>query len=827
MTNPQPEHEVPGPPKGEPVSGEAKPTPPPQSATPVEDTKRLFDKDGLDTDRFQARDRDGSNGTSTTHINIDAGGSRTKPVKELAEELNSLPPDLHPFRDPQHEKLIGELVNRRILVLTSYQESSAYAAGYSVVKDDFYSGCTRKALYPTRERDRNRADVDLLALTDEEFLGKEQQILLIEIDSRCAILDSAERLPSSAIGRIRDQLESHGSYIVLAIKEELFTKNPAAAKVLCHSVSHLRYLLTTHLDDHAAEEMEARLLTAGKQGGMELQELYRRVADRIGTGIDAVEGLLLELEQARTLPLAERKLLLQPITTQSVFRDDSEIHRAAAFIATYFPEITHDDFHCLMVTLLGDQTRKVERVRQVVSRDGNVASITEETTELWSERWPADADQVFRDCHLGTVIAPNGTWVVDFGEPYLRRELRAHFERHFSWYLRRQCRVLQDCGIFFALTLSSATEEALVRLFVERALADPVGFGSAWLVDLVGSMKIQMKGDPPDGPPEARLVWLLEQLELQAHLRAHFYGRLALLIREMLDRDSLRPMVREFFEYLIAVRQHDAVLDLVLELARRLRFAPHFDPLLWMRRLLDQGSSDIRQRTVGRLVALARASGPRIYEFLSGVRTWLPEAGRAPERFSVSNRVALEFPFAYCLAVARSLRDEEMGRWPSRHPLFYALPPANTAEAHRELATLVEWVLDPRGAALEIADPADPTRPAEAVRIGFVGDLIEHWSWVLDSGTADRAPEARALFATIVEEVDHRMGARERAWLQRSWSRRQDEYLAQVTDAGGPGRTAIGRRRARIDQLKRRFTALAAERTKTAPTPPNAGGMTA
>jgi hypothetical protein len=785
----------------------------PAIQTPAEEIKRLFSDTGTGTDDLYRRSSEGSSATKPNQVTINVSeGSRTKPVKDLAEDLPSLPPNLHPFRDPNHKDLVKELRRCRILVLTSYQESAAYAAGYSLVTDDIFRGPNKKALFPTRGRDKDRADLDLLALTDEDFL-EQPQILLIEVDSHCAILDSAQTLPSSVVGRIRDRLETTHSYIVLAINEDLFVKNTVAGRVPCHSVSHLRYLLTSAVDDPAAEELERRLLTAVEHGSgaMELRELYQRVDDRLSHGIQALEDFLTELEQARTRPLAERKQLFQPVTARDVFRADSEVHRAAAFVATYFPEIAQRDFDCLVLALLGDQTTTVERVRQVIGRDGSVTTIREEVAQRWSERWEHDGDQVFEDCHLRPVVAADGSWVVDFSEPYLRRELRAHLERHFSWYFRRQCQVLQDCGIFFELDLSPAAVDALVRLFVERAVVDPAGFGSVWLLDLVGSLKIQLKGEPPSDPPEAALVWLLEKLAVEAQLRAHFYGRLAVLIREMLDREALRPMVREFFEFLITSGYHDALLDVVLELARRLRFAPHFDPLFWMRRLLDQGNESMRQRTVGRLIALARDSGPRIYEFLAAIRGWLPEAGRPPARFSVSNRIALEFPFAYCLNVARWLPDRQLGAWPSRHPLFYALPALETEEARREIAGLVEWILDPRGAALETGDKSDPTRPAEAVRVGLVADLVEHWSWVLDRG-ADSAPEGHALFQVILEEIDRQIGARERAWLQRSWRRRQDECLAQVTSAGGATRTILGQRRARLDQLNRRLAELAAQR---------------
>lgn len=731
------------------------------------------------------------------------GPTQDKPLEDLPGELPSLPPGLHPFRDPGHDRLLSELESRRILLLTSYQERAAYAAAFSLVTDGHFGRQRKRALFPTRKRDRERPDLDLVALTEREILGEEPQILLIDINSWCTLFDSILTLSWGIVGTVLDRLEDHSSYLVLAVDEDLLRDEAKTEKVRnsfsYYPVSHLRYLFARDLPDRA-EDLEKRLLSivARRERPMELRELYQRVADRLAEGMTAFEDFIRELEEASCLPRAVLKERFQPIQAQDVFREGSEIHRTAAFVATYFPDLSQRDFDRFVLLLLGDETSQTE--------------------ERWSNRWLRSADRVFRDCYLRTVTSGDGSWVVDFSEPYLRRELRAYLERHFSWYIKRQCQALQDSGILFAMDLSRTAVEGLVRLYVERAIEDPTGFGSIWLLDLVRGLRIQFDGEPPSGSPQETLAWLLERLVVEAHLRAHFHGRLSLLIREMLDRETLRSMVREFFEFLIAAKQHDVLLDVILELARRLRFAPHFDALVWMRRLLDQGSKAVRERTAQRLVTLARESGPRIYEFLAVVRKWLPEAGRPPERYSFSNFVALEFPFAYCLDVARTLPSERFGVWPSRHPLFYALP-NDPAEARKEIAGIVEWILDPRGAALETADETETMRTAEVVRFGHVADLVEHWAWVLEGGSEDGSPEGRALFGMVVEEIDRRISEKERSWLQRSWRRRQDDYLRLAASDGSSSRSArtlLIARRTKLDQLRTRFAGLAHHQTQAA-----------
>jgi hypothetical protein len=489
---------------------------------------------------------------------------------------------------------------------------------------------------------------------------------------------------------------------------------------------------------------------------------------------------------------------------EEVFPEESEIHRAATFVATYFPDIGQRDFDRLVTTLLAGQVTMVERTRQIVALDGTVTTVREQVQEGWADRWVRGADRVFREGHLHTVASPDGAWLVDFSEPYLRRELRAYLERYHAWYLKQQCQILQESGVLFALDLSATAVKALVQLFVERAVVDPVGFGSVWLLDLVQGLRIQVNGQPPSDSKEEVLAWLLEQVMLERQLRAHFHGRLALLIREMLDREPLRRMVREFFEFLIAAKQHDALLDVVLDLARRLRFAPHFDPLAWMKRLLDQGSAAVQDKTALRLAILARDSGPRVYEFLATIRTWLPEASRKPSRFSTSNRVALQFPFAYCLVVSRVLSEDRFGQWPSYHPLFYALP-SDPAETRREIGTLAGWILDARGAALDDAEEVTSSDISKERRIAEVADLVEHWAWVLEGLLNNGHAEGRALFQIIVEEINQRLKTEERSLLQRSWKRRQDNYVMLAAKMPVEQRTLQINRRARLEQLLRRF----------------------
>jgi len=709
----------------------------------------------------------------------------------LIQDLPALPTKVHSFRDPRHDLWRQLLEEDRIVILSSYKDA-ADAAAYSLVQDAHFSAKARKAFFPAKGELKDRVDLDIYAVAEEQFLGETAEILLIAIDRKCILLESLlADMGASIIGSLQEKLRRHGSHVIVVVKHDLIAPYASKPSIACFAVSHIRYLLEHYTPDRA-EELEKRvqnalaLTTEPRDSG----EVDIAVEEQLAVGVQAFLDFLAEWERTHKLPLSGGGR--SPIALGKLFPDDAEMHRAAIFVATYFPEVGQKDFKRLVLTLLAERPRPVEQSRQVVGSDGVIVQ------ESWSDRWMREADRVLRECNLRRVTSSNGTPIIDFSDAHLRRELRTFLDVENSFYVDEQCEVLQRRGMLFALDLSAAAVEALVKLFVDRAVVDPAGVD---LPEIVQSLRIQFRGAPAGASDEEILAWLFEQATLEAQWRAHFYGRLALLIREMLDREPLRRLVRDFFEYLIAAGQHRAVLGVILGLARRLRFAPHFDPLYWMRRLLDQGSASVKEETERRLITLARDSGPRIYEYLAVIRTWLPDPNRSADRFSMYNRVALAFPFRYCQAVAATLSDDQYGQWPSQHPLFYALP-TDPEAARDEIRAIVEWILDARG---EQDDDATDLAAAEKVRMAEVADLVEHWAAVLTGRINDGKAEGRAVFRTIFEELDARLSACQRDALKERWERRKGFYVTRAAMTTGDQRTLLIHLRVRVEQLRQRF----------------------
>jgi len=732
-----------------------------------------------------------------------------KPEIDRPVDLPKLPPNVMPFRDPKHDQYLKTLETQRILILASYREKAAYAAAHGLVNDPAFQGKARRALFPTSRSDKERSDLDLVTLIDESFLGKEAQVLLIEIDRKCIFFDSVLASTTGMLGQLCTRLESSHSHVVLSMDEALIEDADVQEKLSdlhAYRVSHFQYLLTAHFPD-CAESVETRLCDAlgldRTAPPAERQKHYTRVADYLRQGKSAFETFLQQLQAAASLAPEARSELFHTVTPESVFHD-SETHRTAVYIATHFPELNQRDFDSFMRVLLGNTTVPKERLREKLRADGKWFRVREEQDELCIDQWNREGDRVFRDCHLLTVSSTKGSRVVDFSEPYLRDELRAYLERQSPWYLRRQSQRLQGSRILFDPEISPAAVDGLVRLFVERAIVDPAGFGSIRLLDLLRGLHGTISDGLSLESPEEALAWLSTKLARPDH-RSLLTDRLAALIREILDHDSLRPVFNQFFEHLIDIREHDALLDLILDLTPRLRFAPHFHPVSWLRRLLDKSTDEeVQLRTIDQLLDLARRSGPNIYEFLKTIRGWLPDEDQLRSDWPESNRLAIEFLFYYSAEMARWIQP---GVWPSQHPLFYALP-KEPGEARETIRFVVNWILDERISTTEAADPLNPNHTADSIRMNCVADLLEHWAWVLEGPTERGPAEGRALFQMILDELNQRINSRQRSMLQRCWQRRQDEQLAEA--AKRPDRKHLITRKGKLEHLRMRLIRLSA-----------------
>ncbi|HEV7669905.1 MAG TPA: hypothetical protein VGS22_15390 [Thermoanaerobaculia bacterium] len=759
---------------------------------------------------------------SEVHIHQAQSQSQVDTFEDPTFELPpDRPQDVLQFRDPDHSALLVTLETKRVLVLSSFREQAALAAAYSLVAEDRFAKFRKRGLDPTRSSLSERSDLNVDLLMRSE-MSNQSEILVVQVHSKCEFLDSVVRARSLHAGSIAKSLRNRSSLLIIATDENLVQacrRPPLEQQTFAfQSVSYLAYLLTSYSPTERREEIEQlfsseRVLRAFR----EREDIYEFVEDLLQQEPKEFEMFIRDLESAPVGELPGKwRERLRPSGVVEVIVAGSEAQRVAAYSGAFVPSLSPSDFNRLATLFLAKESRLVERERRVVAADGTVHAVREATEESWANDWRRDSDHILRDCHLRPTLSMEGTWSIEFREPYLKRELRIYFERNCVMFLQRRAECLQESGILFARDLTPNLLQGIVSVLVDRAAADLFCFGNSWLLDLVLGFQSQVQVEVGSGTPAERLGEFLAKLAIEdIKVRSHFFLRLAMLIREMLDREQLRPMVHSLLDTLVALRREEGsrplVLDLIFELARRLRFAPHFEVYSWVRKLLDQGTGAERQSIASRVIAQALGSGPRIFDFLDIVRAWLPEQGREMTRLSNAQRLALEFPFALSLRIARDLPAERYGEWPSRHLIFapFAIDEASSRE---KIGMLVGWLLEPSGRAIFPPDPKDSSAISEILRLRVLADLIEHWGRVLEGDDPLRiCSEGRSLFQVVVEEVSTCTDPHERAWLQRIWKEKQDSYTRKIGELGRERRDERCRlveRRVWLGDLRDRFAAL-------------------
>ena len=712
-------------------------------------------------------------------------------LPDPTEPLPSRPLDIDPFRLQIDEQFLSVLDTHRVALLTSFDHDTCLAAASALAQHERFTAYKKRTLVLTRTDNRERTDLGIDLFTRPEYLAKreEKEIVLVEVSHRgSAFLDSLISVNSAHIhaSTIIENLASRKAFILVSARCDLLKLEPEerlqSFAFIHWPVPFLLPLLLRRYPAERARQIE-ELLRRQLHGGLwrDLAEMYQEVSSRLQSNAAEFEEAVSLTESGDPSRLRIRAREAAPLAKLA---GENELHRTVLYTAVYFPNLTPQDFDWMVRLLLGDRTIRVEEQSQVITDQGEVRIRKEPRERKVAEIWQTAPDAVLADCFLETSTLRDGTHAIEFTAPHLRRELRAVLESRFPIFLTNTFSRLQDAGVLFSPGISAAIVENLIRLSVERTLIDPGYYGTRWLVDFAASLRRETDAEIEGEDPSALLLELVAQIRDDLHKR-HVCARLAQLIREMLRHDRLRETVRGFVAALVGERRHEVAPEVLLELVRRLRFAPHFDGFHWLRRLLDEAPVALEQRAYLCLLELAAESGARIFEVIDEVRTWLPPRPRPGERIRPSSRYALRFLADYCHLSLSSVPAESFGAWPSRCALIAACPSAGEPLRSR-LEMLADWLLD-----VGVPGAIDAEGMTADIYVEFIGDLLEELLLVLE-GTDPAAthPDARQFGDTVVSAFAVPLARPRRAQLARYWSGKRGAYhrLALQTPLAPAGR---------------------------------------
>lgn len=654
-----------------------------------------------------------------------------------------LPPKTSKSINLESEKLpiyTQKLKQENLLVISCFNQDVLLSFVYALA-NNIESLKDKRLLSFEGKNSKRSDDLSIELLAESEQIGKgSDTLIVIDAVRNQTFWDSLIVYRSLTASSIKQNLKNQDRYLICLADPEILAqnlqrKNPEDLFFDYWEIPFLPYILKSEFFSKA-DEFEEKINAQRKRGlwGDSDREFYELVYgfiknDELSSEIEKRENLNKNADKQEI----EEKL--KSIRASDLFKDDEIIEKTVLYVATFFPNLSPNDFFRIVSLLLGNQTITVSIKSEKITKKGNIKEIEIKEQKLAQKLWEESSDKIQKKCKLKSLKFKESTRVIDFSLPYLRKEIKEYLEEEYSMFLQQKFKAIQELGLLFDTSLK--VTENVIRLYTDMAVSYPEDYGDDWLVKIILQLTQRIESHTKSDinstdTPEQIFSKILEMTYYQQIV----YIRMSDLIREMLNYPELKDMVDSFLQQLISWKRHRDVLAIV----KRLRFAPEFDELYWIRLLLESGDEDTRSQAYKFLYNQAKQSSFRIYEFLDKIQTWLPEPNRE-KNYSQANKSALQLFIEYCIETTDKIKIEDYGKWPSKHPFFAVFSRQDNKD---HLDTLVTWLFY----------PALKNSYFDLDVINFIGTLLVEWLTILSGFNKDNAnDEAIQIMNKLLKKV--------------------------------------------------------------------------
>jgi hypothetical protein len=708
---------------------------------------------------------------------------------DFTEVLPLKNPRLPEFVFEELPKYLGKLKEERLVLISCPDGDAAYSAAHALIDGlNLPQGRQRRLLNVDRSAGEDWP-LSIYYLSGKRDSEDEVVVLVDAATERARpFLEPIIRANQSLSDAIQDDLRRNHMYMLCLLDPAQLDDGPRPddeLKFPCWRIPFLRRLLERYIEQ--PEEVERQITAQRADGRWSLNDKQFYLE---------VKSSLLRRELPAEL---ERRANITERSPKEIFKGDDPLSATVVYVATYFPNLTAPEFNSLVPLLCGDSTGGV---------DGDAGTQAESGARV-RERlqfWRTAPDQILKDCSLVTIPLSDETRGVNFNNHNLRDQFREYLERDYNFFLENKFRDVQRLGLIFSPSVRVAQSAA--QLCVEKAAAYPEYYGSVWLAELVADFETALAS----AAPGEAFAWRFISEPNAVRARKQFYQSLAELIRALTEHPE-HPQAAEvaesFLQQLLLAKHRGAVLEIV----RRLQFAPSFDQFKWLKQLLDQGTQQIREQTSDYLRGHLRRIRGRVYPALSNLELWLPKDARPLDHYPIPARYAVRLIHTYFRDTNHRFDARYFGAWPSAHPLF-AFNDAATAAVN--LGLLVRLLFHPgmRGVYKEQG-------VGQARGITQTNRLVTYWFYVLE-GRGEGGPRGRGgdagatelAAATVsdllLEEIARGVNAAQQAALSAYWQAESERLLKAMSNRphGGAAWQSFAWRRDLVVGLIKRFEPL-------------------
>lgn len=693
---------------------------------------------------FNNETKDSYNKTKNSHktvINFNSNQEEVKdfkivdPSREYSSE--SLLRTIYKF---DSNEILRQLRRERILFITCPNDQIVNDAACFLFNNfkEKDNSLECRILAPTEEKEKELCQsFQNLFINNKCKIGKGKNTFLIIDEVDTVLFDSFRNLTVARLNTIKGKAEKDNTFVVILIhrpRQINILQGRNAAKLVVHNIQFLDVLLRFH----DILDLKAKIIKQKEYGlwGKDDEGFYQWITGFLKEGRHRLKK---EVEIREEYKEGED---LNKFLTKHIVRVKAEellevspLSIRLAFIATYLPRLSLNRLEEILLILIKGETPISKKIKTINSKGKKVTTKKKvELLDIWND--PIEGgDKVLYDSHIRFFEDEDGMEYYSFSEPYLIESLKVHFDHQKRRFLQNSFKKILESGVFFNPDTKGGFLESLVALSLKMAIKNPEEFGVKRMLNIFYQThyledQIHKEND--------RFMKVIKSFK-----KHHVLDKLCLLLIEMLKVPKLKQLVDEMLIAQIGMGQHIVVFDVI----KKLHHSPDFESLFWLKRLIDNGTKDVRKEAYVRLIRIATEKPDHIQEFLSDLTSWHP--GEKDENFSPSNYASLAFIIDFTFEVD----CENPGDYPVSYPLFLN---STTQQLDSLAIQAIDWLFHP---SIELAvNNIRSLFGHKTVKLETIqSDIIEYWYMMICGKTLTPITECKELFNSILLELDKRL----------------------------------------------------------------------
>ncbi len=718
------------------------------------------------------------NATSEDRENSDSFEDPTKPYSPTSTEI-----EIEDFTELEDN--LSKLKEDRMLLMYCPDYSLLNSAKLALIRKLLKLDNYKCRVLGFQDKNKERTDLNLGIFTDSKLAENSNTIFIVEVINE----SSADTFFDSLFNRaqrgelIKSRLKSNNIFVLISytnysLKEKAKEKKSQLyfPQWFISYEKYLNYILKDifpenddyiYLHESIVEQKKYGLFEEDDEGLHEV--ISKKLEEGKRAFYEKISGNKQKVEELK----ANNEKRIQKIGPEQLIAKHPEV-KDLLYVTAFFPQLRLREFIGLASEIMANKVYEVHTEESYINKKGKKKSKAQIKQVKLVDEFRGNADVFFQKAKIEEIKTDDLSTIVDFNEPYLRKEVKQYYLKKYPNYVKDQFLRIINLDLLFRYDVSYQYIENIVRLVAETAITDPDFYGKKLLYEL-GLGKFINKDD--DDPKEDYIKAILDLFN-NAVERNHNLYRLSFLISEMLEHPQLKKSIDKFFSFLI---ESCKAPEVVLEILRRLRYSENLDKLFWLKRIFNESGSDkmeVMQNGYNYLILLGRQSTSDIYDFSKRVKQWWQDENKDYEikENELHRFYGISFLYSYATSAIYALPEKFYGDYPSKYALFsnfYELEPEDIAQ---KINFIVKWIFNKN---LDGIFFNNDGYEFDMDTINSNADLIEHWSLILFGKLKKKNinENSKLILKTILTEIKRNTNRLTRSNLRDAWFQKTNYYL--------------------------------------------------